>query len=117
MTFPTDDVELTTILVVSDVEAGTRLLARRGGRRGLPRVRRHLVRAAPGRDWILLVTGGGPTEDKPDVTFAVAEAARVDHAFTMRVADCRSAYDAACSGRGVPDAAGQLAVGNARLLP
>ena len=44
--------------------------------------------------WILLVTGGGPTEDKPDVTFAVADdPARVDHAFTMRVADCQSAYD------------------------
>jgi catechol 2,3-dioxygenase-like lactoylglutathione lyase family enzyme len=44
--------------------------------------------------WILLVTGGGPTADKPDVTFAVAaNPMSVDHAFTMRVADCQAAYD------------------------
>ena len=69
--------------------------------------------------WILLVTGGGPTEDKPEVTFAVAaDPSRVDHAFTMRVADCQAAYEhASCARRGVPDAAGQLGVGDARLLP
>jgi catechol 2,3-dioxygenase-like lactoylglutathione lyase family enzyme len=47
-----------------------------------------------GGSWLLLVTGGGPTEDKPDVTFAPpADAARVDHSFTIRVADCAAAYD------------------------
>lgn len=44
--------------------------------------------------WLLLVTGGGPTEDKPDVTFeAPADANRVSHAMTIRVADCRAAYE------------------------
>lgn len=44
--------------------------------------------------WLLLVTGGGPTEDKPTVTFArPAEPDRVDHAFTIRVADCHAAYE------------------------
>ena len=44
--------------------------------------------------WLLLVTGGGPTEDKPDVTFAPpADRNMVSHAMTIRVADCRAAYE------------------------
>jgi catechol 2,3-dioxygenase-like lactoylglutathione lyase family enzyme len=43
--------------------------------------------------WLVLVTGGGPTEDKPDVTFAPpADRSRVSHAMTIRVEDCRAAY-------------------------
>jgi catechol 2,3-dioxygenase-like lactoylglutathione lyase family enzyme len=43
--------------------------------------------------WLLLVTGGGPTPDKPDVTFAApADPGTVTHAMTIRVADCRGAY-------------------------
>jgi len=42
---------------------------------------------------LLLVTGGGPTEDKPDVTFAAPpHPATVSHAMTLRVPDCRAAY-------------------------
>jgi len=45
--------------------------------------------------WLLLVTGGGPTADKPGVCFAPpADPARVSHAMTLRVADCRAAYEA-----------------------
>lgn len=45
--------------------------------------------------WLLLVTGGGPTEDKPDVSFAAPnDPKRVSHAMTIRVEDCRAAYDA-----------------------
>lgn len=44
--------------------------------------------------WLLLVTGGGPTEDKPDVTFAPPpDPAVVSHAMTLRVADCRASYE------------------------
>jgi catechol 2,3-dioxygenase-like lactoylglutathione lyase family enzyme len=44
--------------------------------------------------WLLLVTGGEPTADKPDVTFAPPDdPARVSHAMTLRVADCRAAHD------------------------
>ena len=44
--------------------------------------------------WILLVTGGGPTEDKPGVTFAPPDDPdRVSSSFTIRVPDCRSAYE------------------------
>ncbi|HEY3034189.1 MAG TPA: VOC family protein [Streptosporangiaceae bacterium] len=44
--------------------------------------------------WLLLVTGGGPTADKPTVEFAApADPDRVSHAMTFRVADCQAAYD------------------------
>jgi catechol 2,3-dioxygenase-like lactoylglutathione lyase family enzyme len=46
-------------------------------------------------NWLLLVEGGDPTEDKPTVTFAPpADPNRVDHAFTIRVPDCHAAYEA-----------------------
>src|ERR671924_1217956 len=44
--------------------------------------------------WLVLVTGGEPTPDKPDVSFeAVTDPARVSHSMTIRVADCRAAYE------------------------
>jgi catechol 2,3-dioxygenase-like lactoylglutathione lyase family enzyme len=45
--------------------------------------------------WLLLVSGGGPTADKPDVVFQPpADVGLVSHAMTVRVADCRAAYAA-----------------------
>jgi catechol 2,3-dioxygenase-like lactoylglutathione lyase family enzyme len=45
--------------------------------------------------WLLLVTGGGPTADKPGVVFAPpTDPDQVSHAMTLRVADCRAAYEA-----------------------
>ena len=45
--------------------------------------------------WLLLVSGGGPTADKPAVSFVPpADADRVSHAMTLRVADCHAAYEA-----------------------
>jgi catechol 2,3-dioxygenase-like lactoylglutathione lyase family enzyme len=45
--------------------------------------------------WLLLVTGGDPTVDKPGVVFQPpADADRVSHAITVRVADCQAAYEA-----------------------
>lgn len=42
---------------------------------------------------VLLVTGGGPTEDKPDVLFETpSDPNRVPHAMTIRVPDCEGAY-------------------------
>ncbi len=44
--------------------------------------------------WLLLVTGGGPTPDKPTVTFAPPDSTdTVSHELTIRVADCRAAYE------------------------
>ena len=44
--------------------------------------------------WLLLVTGGGPTADKPTVTFAApADPDVVSHSMTIRVPDCRAGYE------------------------
>jgi catechol 2,3-dioxygenase-like lactoylglutathione lyase family enzyme len=44
--------------------------------------------------WLLLVTGGPPTADKPTVTFAAPDDVdRVSQSFTIRVPDARAAYD------------------------
>ncbi len=44
--------------------------------------------------WLLLVTGGEPSADKPDVTLAPPAAPnRVSHAMTIRVPDCQAAYE------------------------
>lgn len=93
-TFPTDGVELTQLLVVSDMEKskwfyrdvlGASLFREYGGT--------SCVLSFQGT-WLLLVTGGGPTEDKPSVTFAApTDPNTVSHQFTIRVPDCRGAYD------------------------
>jgi catechol 2,3-dioxygenase-like lactoylglutathione lyase family enzyme len=50
-------------------------------------------------NWLLLVTGGGPTADKPDVTFAPPGddpdglAGRVSSELIFRVDDCRATYE------------------------
>ncbi len=50
--------------------------------------------------WPLLVSGGGPTADKPGVTFVPpADPDQVSHAMTLRVDDCRAVY-AALTARG-----------------
>ena len=45
--------------------------------------------------WLLLVTGGGPTADKPHVTFAApGDPDTVSAELIVRVPDCQSAYEA-----------------------
>ena len=91
--FPADDMELTHILVVGDAARardfyrdvlGAELYREYGGTSVVLRLF---------GTWLLLVTGGGPTADKPEVTFAPpGDPAVVSHARTIRVADCRAAY-------------------------
>jgi catechol 2,3-dioxygenase-like lactoylglutathione lyase family enzyme len=92
--FPTDGVELTVLRVVSDLERA-----------------RHFYRDVLGANefreyggtsavlqfagtWLLLVTGGEPTPDKPTITFGPPAAREVvSHELTIRVPDCRAAYE------------------------
>jgi catechol 2,3-dioxygenase-like lactoylglutathione lyase family enzyme len=92
--FPTDDMALTVLLVVSDLAESVRFYRDVLGA--------SLYREYGGTSavfsfagtWILLVTGGGPTKDKPDVTFAApSDRSVVDHEFTIRVPSCQAAYD------------------------
>lgn len=92
--FPAAGMEMTHILVVSDVDRsrawyvdvlGAELYREYGGTSAV------LTFAGT---WLLLVTGGGPTADKPTVTFAAPpEPDAVSHAMTIRVPDCRAAYE------------------------
>jgi catechol 2,3-dioxygenase-like lactoylglutathione lyase family enzyme len=44
--------------------------------------------------WLLIVTGGEPTKDKPEVTFAILDNPnQVSHSMTIRVPDCQHAYE------------------------
>ena len=92
--FPTDGVELTVLRVVSDVDRartwyrdvlGATDYREYGGTSAVMRFQ---------GVWLLLVTGGGPTSDKPTVSFAPpADPDSVSHELTMRVPDCVAAYD------------------------
>jgi catechol 2,3-dioxygenase-like lactoylglutathione lyase family enzyme len=91
--FPVDGVELTQLLVVTDIERSKRFY-------------RDVLGAEVYREyggtscvfdfrgsWLLLVTGGGPTDDKPTVTFMPPENPdHVSHQLTIRVPDCQAAY-------------------------
>jgi catechol 2,3-dioxygenase-like lactoylglutathione lyase family enzyme len=91
--FPDEGMELTHILVVSNMEKskqfytkvlGAELYREYGGT--------SCVLSFQG-SWLLLVTGGGPTKDKPEVAFSPPETAdTVSHSMTIRVPDCRKAY-------------------------
>src|SRR2546430_11605829 len=92
--FPTEGVVLTHLLVVSDLDRS-----------------RHFYRDVLGATvyreyggtscvlnfqggWLLLVTGGGPTRDKPTVTFAPPpDPDIVSHELTIPVPDCRAAHE------------------------
>jgi catechol 2,3-dioxygenase-like lactoylglutathione lyase family enzyme len=92
--FPPPEVAVTLLLVVSDVERsklfyrdvlGATVYREYGGT--------SCVLQFQGT-WLLLVTGGGPTEDKPTVVFAPpADPDVVSHEITLRVPDCQGAYE------------------------
>ncbi len=92
--FPTPDTEITHILIVDDVGRsrawyldvlGASLYREYGGT--------SVVLRFAGA-WLLVTTGGPPTDDKPDVTLAAPrDPATLDHLFTIRVDDCRAAYE------------------------
>lgn len=91
--FPSEGMALTHILVVSDLARsrtfygdvlGAEVYREYGGTSCVLRFM---------GAWLLLVTGGGPTEDKPGVSFEPpAQPESVSHAMTIRVPDCRAAF-------------------------
>jgi len=91
---PFEDSAVTTILVVSDMKAskrfyidllGAKLFREYGGD--------SLVMEFLGH-WMLLVTSGGPTADKPNTHFMPPENKdSVSHSFTIRVKDCEQSYE------------------------
>lgn len=92
--FPTPDMALTHILVVDDI---ARSVAWYRDVLGASLYREYGGTSAVfdfNGAWLLLVTGGEPTEDKPGVTFAApSDRDRVSHSVTIRVESCWTAYD------------------------
>lgn len=92
--FPEADMALTHILVVSDMAKskafyfdvlGGELYREYGGD--------STVFSFLG-NWFLLVTRGGPTKDKPEISFEPSSNPKsVDHSFTIRVKNCKRSYE------------------------
>ena len=92
--FPVEGMELTHLLVVQDLDRavsfyrdvlGAELFREYGGTSAVFRFL---------GNWLLVVTGGGPTADKPTVTFAPpSHPDTVGHSFAIRVPDCQAAYE------------------------
>ncbi len=92
--FPEPETALTHILIVSDVVRsrawytevlGATVYREYGGT--------SVVLSFAGT-WLLLTTGGPPTDDKPGVTLAAPlDPGTRDGLFTIRVADCQATYD------------------------
>ena len=92
--FPTREMELTHMLVVEDIGRSRAFY-------------REVLGATVYREyggtscvlkflgtWLLLVTGGEPTEDKPGVNFAPPpDPGTVGHEMTIRVPDCQAAHE------------------------
>lgn len=91
--FPTADVELTHLLVVADAEVSRRWYESVLGATVHRAYGASVVMKLQGQ-WLLLVTGGGPTADKPTVTFAPpADPGTVSAEMILGVPDCRAAYE------------------------
>lgn len=92
--FPSSDMELTTILVVNNLEKskqfyseilGAKLFREYGGTSAVYKFQ---------GVWLLLVTGGDPTPDKPEIFFSPPKDPHtVSHSFTIRVKNCRESYN------------------------
>ncbi|HEY3522082.1 MAG TPA: VOC family protein [Candidatus Limnocylindrales bacterium] len=91
--FPEPEAEPTQILVVSDIAAARTWYADVLGAELYREYAGTSVVLRFNGAWLLLVTGGPPTADKPDVTFAApTDRTVVGPANTIRVADCRGVH-------------------------
>jgi catechol 2,3-dioxygenase-like lactoylglutathione lyase family enzyme len=91
---PLEGVEVTQILVVTDTQRSKAFWTEVLDAEVYREYESSVVLRFCG-SWVLLVTGGGPTPDKPLVTFAPpAEPDRVSHGMTLRVDDCHAAHEA-----------------------
>ncbi|WP_235299471.1 VOC family protein [Portibacter marinus] len=90
---PFESSALTTILVVSDISISKAFYVEVLGAK--------IYREYGGDslvldfldNWLLLVTSGGPTEDKPNTYFMVPNNKdQVSHCFTIRVRNCMKSY-------------------------
>lgn len=92
--FPSPDTSITHILVVSDLARSRAWYTDVLGASEYREYGGSSVVLSFAGAWLLLVTGGGPTRDKPDVTLEPpVDPSRRDNLFTIRVADCTETYE------------------------
>src|SRR5437868_14812789 len=95
MTFPTASVELKYLLVVRDYARSLAFYRDVLGATIVREISDVLCLLSCGGGEIMLTVGGGPTQDKPTVTFASpTELDRVTSELVIRVPDCLAAYEA-----------------------
>lgn len=91
--FPAPDATLTHILVVADPSRSRAWYTDVLGATLYREYGSSVVLSFAGA-WLLLVEGGGPTPDKPEVTLdPPADRNLRDNLFTIRVDDCQATYD------------------------
>ena len=91
--FPAPDTALTHILVVADPARSRHWYTDVLGAT-LYREYGSSVVLSLGGTWLLLVEGGGPTDDKPEVTLAPPTDPNLrDNLFTIRVDACKATYE------------------------
>lgn len=91
--FPSEGMEATHVLVVSDPSSSRGFYETVLGAEVFREYGSSVVLRFFGT-WLLLVSAGEPTPDKPGVRFAPpTDPDSVSHEITIRVPDCRSAYE------------------------
>jgi len=91
---PFEDSALTTILVVSDIAKAKTFYVDVLGAKVFREYGGDSLVLEFLESWILLVTPGGPTEDKPNTDFVPpSNKDEVSHSYTIRVKDCRASYE------------------------
>jgi catechol 2,3-dioxygenase-like lactoylglutathione lyase family enzyme len=88
---PAEGMVMTVLVIVEDQDRSREFYERLGAKTVLER---DPVIMKFHNAWITLNVGGGPTEDKPDVTMAVpSDQNRVGIAMNIRVADIQAVYE------------------------
>ncbi len=96
--FPTIGVELRYLLVVSDYARSLAFYRDVLGATVVRQISDVLCLLSFGGSELLLTVGGGPTQDKPTVTFAPpTDPETVSSELNIRVPDCFAAYEVLCS--------------------
>lgn len=91
---PFEDSALTTILVVSDMSKSKIFYVNHMGAEVFREYGGDSLVLKFLDNWLLLVTPGDPTDDKPDTHFVPpVQPNQVSHAFTIRVNDCIQSYE------------------------
>lgn len=90
---PFEGSELTTILVINDLELSKKFYIDVLGATVYREYGGNSIVLEFLNNWILLVTPGGSTKDKPETVFVPPKNKNsVSHSFTIRVKDCNKSY-------------------------